>query len=120
MRDFGPKYMTEEFQSKVTLPESQGDGVKLAQDVVNAKYASDIAFPVVSYTADQLTRLASLTTDIIRSKTDVCSFLQTSAAPVLLYNCFIRCILQIESLLLQPSVKILISCCNGQMIFIQI
>ncbi len=64
MRDFGPKYMTEEFQSKVTLPESQGDGVKLAQDVVNAKYASGIAFPVVSYTADQLTRLASLTTDI--------------------------------------------------------
>lgn len=64
MRDFGPKYMTEEFQSKVILPESQGDGVKLAQDAVNAPHASDIAFPVVSYTADQLTRLASLTTDI--------------------------------------------------------
>lgn len=64
MRDFGPKYMTEEFQSKVILPESQGDGVKLAQDEVNAEYASEIAFPVVSYTADQLATLAGLTTDI--------------------------------------------------------
>lgn len=64
MRDFGPKYMTEEFQSKVILPDSQGDGVKLAQDAFNAKHASDIAFPVVSYTPEQLTTLASLTTDI--------------------------------------------------------
>ncbi|MDE6882890.1 MAG: extracellular solute-binding protein [Lachnospiraceae bacterium] len=64
MRDFGPKYMTEEFQEKVILPDSQGDGVKLAQDETNAKYASDIAFPVVSYTTEQLTTLASLTTDI--------------------------------------------------------
>lgn len=64
MRDFGPKYMTEEFQKNVILPDSQGDGVKLAQDEINAKYASDIAFPVVSYTAEQLTTLASLTTDI--------------------------------------------------------
>lgn len=64
MRDFGPKYMTEEFQGKVILPDSQGDGVKLAQDATNAKYASDIAFPVVSYTTEQLTTLASLTTDI--------------------------------------------------------
>ena len=64
MRDFGPKYMTEEFQEKVILPDSQGDGVKLAQDATNAPYASDIAFPVVSYTADQLATLASLSTDI--------------------------------------------------------
>lgn len=64
MRDFGPKYMTEEFQEKVILPDSQGDGVKLAQDATNAQYASDLAFPVVSYTTDQLTTLASLTTDI--------------------------------------------------------
>ena len=64
MRDFGPKYMTEEFQEKVILPESQGDGVKLAEDATNAQYTSDLAFPVVSYTADQLTTLASLTTDI--------------------------------------------------------
>lgn len=64
MRDFGPKYMTEEFQQKVILPDSQGDGVKLAQDETNAKYVSDIAFPVVSYTTEQLTTLASLTTDI--------------------------------------------------------
>lgn len=64
MRDFGPKYMTDEFQEKVILPESQGDGVKLAQDATNAQYASDLAFPVVSYTTDQLTTLASLTTDI--------------------------------------------------------
>lgn len=64
MRDFGPKYMTDEFQKKVILPESQGDGVKLAQDATNAQYASDLAFPVVSYTTDQLTTLASLTTDI--------------------------------------------------------
>lgn len=64
MRDFGPKYMTEEFQGNVILPESQGDGVKLAQDKVNAQYVADIAFPVVSYTTEQLATLASLTTDI--------------------------------------------------------
>lgn len=63
MRDFGPKYMNEDFYDKVTLPTDQGDGVKLAEDSVNEKYIVT-TFPVCSYTTEQNTRLATLTTDL--------------------------------------------------------
>lgn len=66
-RDFGPKFMSDEFQSKVTLPENQGDGVKLALDAVNAKYVKDntnVALPVLHYTPEEESRLTTLGTDI--------------------------------------------------------
>lgn len=63
MRDFGPKYMNEEFYDKVTLPSDQGDGVKLAQDPINEEYIVT-TFPVCAYTEEQTSRLASLTTNL--------------------------------------------------------
>jgi len=63
-RDHGPKYMNKEFESRVVLPATEGDGIKLADDAVNAAYARD-TFPVVSYTADQLDQLGFLSPDIL-------------------------------------------------------
>ncbi|MBQ9307906.1 MAG: extracellular solute-binding protein [Clostridia bacterium] len=62
-RDHGPKYMNEEFESKVILPTTEGDGIKLADDAVNAAYVRD-TFPVVAYTAEELDELAFLSPDI--------------------------------------------------------
>lgn len=61
-RDFGPKFMTPEFQEKVILPTTQGDGLKLADDI-NMEYATK-TFPVCQYTDEQLAQLSTLTTDI--------------------------------------------------------
>ena len=63
-RDHGPKYMNTEFESKVILPTTEGDGIKLADDVVNAQYARD-TFPVVAYTADELDQIGFLSPDIL-------------------------------------------------------
>ena len=62
-RDHGPKYMNEAFEANIILPTTEGDGIKLADDAVNAQYARD-TFPVCFYTADQLDELAFLTPDI--------------------------------------------------------
>ena len=62
-RDHGPKYMNEEFQSKIVLPTTEGDGIKLSDDAVNAAYVRD-TFPVVFYTTEQLEEKAFLSTDI--------------------------------------------------------
>lgn len=63
MRDFGPKYMNPEFYSKVKLPADQGDGIKLAEDPINEKYIVK-TFPVCSYTDEQVTRIAALSTNL--------------------------------------------------------
>ncbi len=62
-RDHGPKYMNEEFEANIILPTTEGDGIKLADDAVNAAYARD-TFPVCFYTADQLDEIAFLFPDI--------------------------------------------------------
>ena len=69
MRDFGPKYMDPDFYGNVTLPTDQGDGVKLADDEINAKYVTDDKnrpFPIVKYTDEELQRLTTLGTDIYK------------------------------------------------------
>lgn len=69
MRDFGPKYMTDEFTEKVILPEDQGDGVKLAEDAVNGKYVTtdkNVGLPVLQYTEEELNRMNTLGTDIYK------------------------------------------------------
>ncbi len=66
MRDFGPKYMSEDFQDEITLPETEGDGVKLLENQVNAKYAKNVVFPVVKYTEEQAETMAYLATDIYK------------------------------------------------------
>lgn len=67
MRDFGPKYMTDEFAEKVTLPADQGDGIKLAEDEINGKYVTDdknVGLPMLQYTEEELTRINAIGTDI--------------------------------------------------------
>lgn len=65
-RDEGPKYMTKDFESKVIFPNDQGEGIKLAQDSVNAQYVKNTAYPAVSYTDEQLQRITTLSTDIYK------------------------------------------------------
>lgn len=69
MRDFGPKYMNEDFYSKVILPQDQGDGIKLAEDKVNEQYVKtdrNIGLPMLKYTEDELTQLTTIGTDIYK------------------------------------------------------
>ena len=62
-RDFGPKYMSEDFEEKIVLPADQGDGVKLAEEPVNIDSITS-TFPVVAYTNEQLLEMPALTRDI--------------------------------------------------------
>ena len=62
-RDHGPKYMSVDFESKITLPTDQGDGAKLLDNEIDKNNAHD-TFPVCYYTDQQLNDLALLTTDI--------------------------------------------------------
>ena len=67
LRDFGPKYMHEDFYDKVTLPSDQGDGIKMQEDEVNAKYVTDdtnVGYPMVQYTVEETSQLTTLGTDI--------------------------------------------------------
>ena len=67
LKDFGPKYMTEDFEANVTLPADQGDGIRLLEDEVNAKYVTtdkNVGFPMVQYTSDEQNTLTMLGTDI--------------------------------------------------------
>lgn len=63
LRDFGPKYVEEGFNSKVKLPADSGDGLKLELDKNLSQYARP-AYPNVSYTNDQLNDLSTLYVDI--------------------------------------------------------
>ena len=63
LRDFGPKYVADGFNSKVTYAAENGDASKLALDTELSKYAKE-AYPNVSYTTDQLNTLATLFTDL--------------------------------------------------------
>jgi putative aldouronate transport system substrate-binding protein len=69
LRDFGPKYMNGDFYDKVSLPEDQGDGVKLADDAINEKYVDtekNCGFPMVQYTDEDLSRITAIGTDIYK------------------------------------------------------
>ncbi|MBR1743076.1 MAG: extracellular solute-binding protein [Lachnospiraceae bacterium] len=63
LRDFGPKYVAEGFNDKVTYAAENGDASKLALDKDLAQYAKP-AYPNVSYTPEQLNTLATLYADI--------------------------------------------------------
>ena len=51
-RDYGPKYVTPEFEAKITLPENSGDGAKLKEDEMMKEFVAK-PYPVVNYTAEQ-------------------------------------------------------------------
>ena len=63
LRDFGPKYVKDGFNSKVSYAGENGDAAKLALDGEMAQFAKP-AYPNVSYTVDQINSLTTLYTDI--------------------------------------------------------
>ncbi|MCR2822966.1 extracellular solute-binding protein [Lederbergia panacisoli] len=62
-RDFGPKYIEEGFNEKVTLPKSGGDGLKLEIDKEINKYVKE-QFPNVVFTEEEMNRVSALNTDL--------------------------------------------------------
>ena len=64
LRDFGPKYVAEGFNDKVVYAGANGDASKLALDEEMKQYATE-AYPNVSYTADQHSQLAIISSDIL-------------------------------------------------------
>lgn len=63
LRDFGPKFIHDGFNDRVTIDATEGDGLKLELDKDLAQYALP-AFPRVSYTTEETARLTTLYTDI--------------------------------------------------------
>ena len=63
LRDFGPKYVPDGFNDKVSYAGENGDAAKLALDADMKQYARE-AYPNVSYTPDQLNTLATLYADL--------------------------------------------------------
>ena len=63
LRDFGPKYVEDGFNDRVSLPTDSGDGLKLQLDKDLSQHAKP-AFPNVSYTTEQLNELSTLYIDI--------------------------------------------------------
>lgn len=64
-RDYGPKYVTPEFEAKITLPADSGDGAKLKEDEMMKEFVAK-PYPVVNYTAEQSEEISSLTVDIYK------------------------------------------------------
>ena len=63
LRDFGPKYCSVEFDKKIILDPTEGDGLKVAMDAETAQYVRP-CFPELKYTADEYNELSFLQADI--------------------------------------------------------
>ena len=63
LRDFGPKYVGDDFNAKIKYEADSGDAAKLKLNETMKKYAVP-AFPNVSYTIKQHEEIRSLYTDI--------------------------------------------------------
>lgn len=63
LRDYGPKYVKEGFENKVSYESENGDAAKLEIDKNMKQYATE-AYPNVSYTVEQLSVLNTLYPDI--------------------------------------------------------
>ena len=63
LRDFGPKYSSIEFDEKIVLDPTQGDGLKVAMDEKTAQYVRP-CFPELNYTAEEYNELSFLQADI--------------------------------------------------------
>lgn len=63
LRDFGPKYVSPDFEKKIVLSTESGDGLKLQLDKLGSEYVTE-PFPNVMYTAEEFEELPTLTTDI--------------------------------------------------------
>lgn len=72
LRDFGPKYVEDGFNDKVTIDDTQGDGLKLKLDADINEYALP-AFPNVTYSSEELSKLSSIYVDISSYATQMAS-----------------------------------------------
>ncbi|WP_281814667.1 extracellular solute-binding protein [Vallitalea longa] len=63
LRDFGPKYVSEEFQEKIKLSPESGDGLKLELSKLGEDYITK-SYPKVLLSSEEIEELASLETDI--------------------------------------------------------
>lgn len=63
LRDFGPKYVGDGFNARVSYEAENGDAAKLALDSSFSSYARE-AYPNVSYTPEQINSLSLLYTDL--------------------------------------------------------
>ncbi|WP_337103086.1 extracellular solute-binding protein [Paenibacillus sp. YIM B09110] len=63
LRDFGPKYVSPEFEKSIKLDPSSGDGLKLQLDDLGKEYVTE-PFPDVMYTIEEYAELPTLITDI--------------------------------------------------------
>lgn len=64
LRDFGPKYSSLEFDKRIILDPTEGDGLKLAQDAENAQYVRD-CYPKLKYTLEEYNQQSYLNADIL-------------------------------------------------------
>ncbi|HHV31651.1 MAG TPA: extracellular solute-binding protein [Clostridiales bacterium] len=63
LRDFGPKYVSKDFQSKLKLSSNSGDGLKLEIAKLGEQYVTQ-PFPDVMHTSEEYSELPNLKTDI--------------------------------------------------------
>ncbi len=63
LRDFGPKFVSDDFDKKLVLPTDSGDGLKLQLDKLGKNYVTT-PFPDLMYTTDEFSELSTLSTDI--------------------------------------------------------
>ena len=63
LRDFGPKYVSDDINSHVDIDQTQGDGLKLKMDKELKQYALP-AYPNVIYSQEELNKLSSIYVDI--------------------------------------------------------
>ncbi|MGX7198570.1 extracellular solute-binding protein [Enterococcus nangangensis] len=72
LRDFGPKYIEDGFNDRVTIDDTQGDGLKLKLDAEVNEYALP-GFPNVTYSNEELSKLSSIYVDISSYVTQMAS-----------------------------------------------
>lgn len=63
LRDFGPKYISADFQKKIALSPKSGDGLKVELSKLGDAYVTT-PFPNVMYTVEENQEIPTLTTDI--------------------------------------------------------
>ncbi|GMQ61739.1 type 2 periplasmic-binding domain-containing protein [Vallitalea maricola] len=63
LRDFGPKYVSADFQEKIKLSPESGDGLKLDLSKLGEEYITR-TYPKVMLSAEEIEELATLETDI--------------------------------------------------------
>lgn len=63
LRDFGPKYVSAEFQEKIKLSPESGDGLKMEISKLGEDYVT-ATYPNVMFTAEESEQMATLLADI--------------------------------------------------------